>query len=492
MHSLRSRLWVIWSLTSAASLAVGWLLIQLYLASTAAQVERAEAVVSRACDMIGDRYAFYVAGTQGGGAAPTGGGWGRDLVPVVAAGLATQRGVEGGIWSDATGSVAYAFPSYEGTGPKTDVPVAELPSIRDANQDALHEEQTVVRRSRSGTQTLLLAACPLPGPFAGLTAWSMARVQGAHGYDRLRIGLGVLLALVLGIAAWVTWLTLAWGRHVRSIEAALATHDIEDLPRLPRTGERELDRVVVALNDAGQRLSAARVRSAEMAARVAASERLAGLGQVAAGLAHEIRNPMAAMRLRAENALAGDAARLRPALEANLVQIARVDRLIAELLAMTQKRPPQREQVDLPRFLADRVAEHRDQARAAGVSLTLDTALPATACFDPELIGRALDNLLLNGLRHAPPGGSVHVGAGEDATVLRIRVSDTGSGVDPALRARLFEPFATGRPDGTGLGLAIAREIAEAHGGRAVLADGGQAGAGATFILELPRVLPCR
>ena len=74
-----------------------------------------------------------------------------------------------------------------------------------------------------------------------------------------------------------------------------------------------------------------------MSARVAASERLAALGRVAAGIAHEIRNPIAAMRLKAENALAGDDARRRAALHTILGQIARLDRLIAELLAMTQR-----------------------------------------------------------------------------------------------------------------------------------------------------------
>ena len=119
------------------------------------------------------------------------------------------------------------------------------------------------------------------------------------------------------------------------------------LPRLAPTGERELDRIVAALNTAGARLAEARQRSEALAARVALSERLAALGRVAAGVAHEIRNPIAAMRLRAENALAGDDARRRAALEAILAQIARLDRLIGELLAMTQRRAPAPETVDL-------------------------------------------------------------------------------------------------------------------------------------------------
>ena len=488
MHSLRSRLWVLWVLTLAASAAVGVLLVQLYQSSTTAQVERAQAVVAHACDVVRDRYAFYVAGWDGAGAGDA--GFGRQLAAVVAAGLAAQPGVEGGIWSQAAGSLAYAYPTYAGTGPKTDLPAAELPSIRSANAEAANGEAAVLQQSRSGAQTLLLAACPLAGPVAGLTAWTMARVQQAPGYAGLRAGLGLLLALVLGIAGWVAWLTAVWGRQVRTIETALAGHDIADLPALPQTGERELDRLVAALNDAGRRLSQGRARAAELATQIAAAERLAALGRVAAGVAHEIRNPIAAMRLRAENALAGDPARHRPALEASLPQIARVDRLVAELLAMAQRRVPERVAVDLRKFLSDRAGEHRTGAEQAGVQLTTDSAA-TDACFDPELIGRALDNLLLNAIRHTPAGGRVLVQAQDSGGLVRITVSDTGAGVDPALRPRLFEPFATGRPDGTGLGLAIAREMAQAHGGRLVLAEPGGSGAGASFVLELPSGAPC-
>jgi signal transduction histidine kinase len=489
MRSLRSRLWLLWGLALAASLGVGFLLIQLYQTTTVAQVGRAEAVVVRACDAIRDRYGFYAAGWRGDGTGPADAGFRRDLLPVVQAGLANQPGIEGGIWSATAGSLAYAYPTYQGTGAKTDLPEAERPNIQAANQDAVQAEQAVLRSTATGAQTLLLAACPLDGPYSGLTAWTMTRVQRAQGYDSLRIGLGLLLLLVLGIAGWVTWLTALWGRHVRGIETALSLHDIEDLPALPRTGERELDRIVAALNDAGQRLALARGRSADMAAQVAASERLAALGRIAAGVAHEIRNPMAAMRLRTENALAGDTARHRPALEASLGQIARVDRLVGELLAMTQRRQPEPEPVETARFLQQIAAEYRERAAAAGITLVTESQAQ-TAWFDPVLMTRALDNLLLNALQHTPRGGSVVMRAAETSHGLRITVADSGGGIDPALRPRLFEPFVTGRADGTGLGLAIAREMAEAHGGQLTLDESGAPGA--CFIIELPRGAPCQ
>jgi signal transduction histidine kinase len=102
---------------------------------------------------------------------------------------------------------------------------------------------------------------------------------------------------------------------------------------------------------------------------------------------------------------------------------------------------------------------------------------------DEGLVRRVLDALLENALRHTPPGGTVTLSAAREGEVLRIAVADTGPGVPPELRAWLFEPFVTGRPEGTGLGLAIARELADAMGGRLFLAE---TGPGATFVLELP------
>jgi signal transduction histidine kinase len=487
MRSLRSRLWILWGLTLAASLAVGLLLFQLYRASTVAQVGQAEAVVQRACDLIRGQYSFYVAGWLGANTSLTDTQFRQSLIPVINAALAHQTGVEGGIWSGTVGSLAYAFPTYPGTRPKTDFPAAEGSGIKAVNAEAANAEQPVLRQSDLGSQTLLVAACPLPGPYAGMTAWTMTRVQAAPGYDRLSVGLALLFALVLGIAAWVTWLTSVWGRHVAFIETSLGSHDLETLPKMPVTGERELDRILSALNEAGRRLTQARVQSDIMAAKVAASERLAALGRVAAGVAHEIRNPMAAMRLRIENALAGDPSRQRAALETSLAQISRVDALMTELLAMTQRETPDWQDVRLAKFLLDRIEEHLHAAHEAQVSLEVVNA-DHCARFDPRLLGRAIDNILLNAIRHTPAGGHIKIRAERETGLLRLILSDTGPGIAPELSNQLFEPFATGRSDGTGLGLAIAREMVEAHGGRIVLGPTNELGSGATFIIELPQV----
>ena len=464
LHSLKVRLLGLWALSLVASVAVGILLIQLYRQSTAAQVGHADAVIARACDMIQERFGFYISGWSNPAPKQFDERLRSDLNAVVAVALAHQDGVEGGIWQTDFGSLAYAYPTYQGSGPKTDLPAAERDEIRAANLRTARDEQPFDRQTTSRTQTLLLHACPLHGPISGLTAWTMMRVQSAPGLRPLQFGFGILLALMVLMSAWLGRTLFVWGRHVRNIEIALGNAGPGGMQSVPRTGERELDRIIDALNEAGERLANARRESEQMAIRVARSERLAGLGRVAAGVAHEIRNPIAAARLQGENALAGDDCRRRQAITDMLGQVDRLDGHIAELLAMTQRVDPHPVRVDLASFLAEQAARHEEVAVAKGLTLAVGK-VEGGARLDPVLIGRVLDNLLNNAIRHAPPGGSVTLAGERGLGLLTLTVEDSGPGVPPEMQDRLFEPFVTGRPDGTGLGLAIARELVDAHAG---------------------------
>ena len=480
-YSLRARLLALWILLLASAAATAYLMFGFYSQSTAVQVAQAEVAVNRACREIIDRYAALARRSEGGIARAR-------LGPTVAAALDLYPGIEGGVWSAVEGPVAYAYPTYEGTGPKTDLPEAERDSIAAVNAQALRVDHAVAIRRPSRTQVLLVQGCPLHGPEAGLTAWTMGRahVNDGPAYTRFLAGLGFLAVTVLGSAAFLGWFLYGFSRRIARVEAALAAPrpDGEDLPRLAPTGERELDRLVDALNAAGGRLREAR-------ARVVAAERLAAVGRLAASIAHEIRNPIAAMRLKAENALvSGDPARATVALESVLGQIARVDHLLRDLLNLTQARTLTRSPTDIAALLSDCARLHEDLASAGAVRIAIEGDALRGADrpqIDGAQIARALDNLLLNALQHTPPGGRVRLTAErvavEGAVRLHLRVSDTGPGIDPAIRPGLFEPFVTGRPDGTGLGLAIVREIALAHRGAVRLIDGAPE---TTFVLDLP------
>jgi signal transduction histidine kinase len=481
MRSLRSRLLILWLMLAACGTVTGFLLLQFYQQSANAQVGRAEDSVARTCRDLADRYSFFVAG------------WNKpdditdavkqQLTNVARLALAPARGVEGGIWQAAQGSLAYAFPTYEGTGPKTDLPQAELATIREVNAQAQHDGRPVTVRQFGQSQVLVVHACPLPGPLADVTGWTMMRVFTGQGraYNQLLIGLAALALTVLGSALWLGRILYAWSRNIAQLQTTLADHEAgrADLPALPKTGERELDRLVDALNATG-------VRLAQERGRATSAERLAAVGRLAAGIAHEIRNPIAAMRLKAENALAGgDESRRTAALRAILEQVGRLDGLLRDLLAMTQRKEPRLTPVDIATFLDRTIDPHRELAAAKGVKLNVgetgEASMPPQ--FDVDQMHRALDNLILNALQNTPSGGSVMVEAGHRAVRLWLRVSDTGPGIPAAIRERLFEPFVTDRADGTGLGLAIVREIARAHGGDVTLVD---ASRGAVFEIEVP------
>jgi signal transduction histidine kinase len=401
-RSLQARLLVLLLLLVAAAVAAGVLMVGLFRPSATARIGQADAEIGRACDAIGEEYRFYGSGWPDRDTAFQNESFRTGLTAVLQTALRRRKGVEGGIWHRGSGSLAYAYPTYEG-GPKTDLPQAELPRIRQINEIATMEERPVSNSYPTPSQTLVIAACPLPGPIPELSAWTMTRVTTFAGraYEQLMAGLAILLATVLAAAAVLIQLTLSWSRHVSGIQTALAARDLAELPPIPTTGERELDQIVTALNDAGRRLGESRLRAQELARQVATAERLAAIGRIAAGVAHEIRNPIAGMRLKAENALAAGSERYRDALFVILSQIERLDRLLSRLLNITEPERARVEKVDMASFLDRCIGSVRELGQARGLRFE-SHANVETALVDPELLLRAVNNLLLNAIQAAP------------------------------------------------------------------------------------------
>src|SRR6266478_2883861 len=134
MRSLRSRLLALWIMLVVSGGATAYLLFESFQQTSNARVARSEELVARACRDIADRFQFFVSGWTGGQIDDR---LKQDLGTLVQATLSSAVGVEGGVWQADIGSLAYAFPSYEGTGPKTDLPAAELNTIREVNAEAL-------------------------------------------------------------------------------------------------------------------------------------------------------------------------------------------------------------------------------------------------------------------------------------------------------------------------------------------------------------------
>src|SRR5436309_1298757 len=163
-RSLRGRLITLLLLLFAASIAASALMLGLFRQSATAQAGQADAEIGRACDAIIGAYRFYIAAWQGPAPRPDDAVLRRDLTTVVQTALGGRPGVEGGIWHGEAGSLAYAFPTYQGSGPKTDLPQAELSRIQAVNRAALAEDRQASSRYDAASQILLVTACPLPGP----------------------------------------------------------------------------------------------------------------------------------------------------------------------------------------------------------------------------------------------------------------------------------------------------------------------------------------
>ena len=154
------------------------------------------------------------------------------------------------------------------------------------------------------------------------------------------VSLGVLFFFSLASGGLFAVFLMRWSRRFAHLTTVLATHVFDHALDIALTGDAELDRIVSVLNDFSARLTKAQAEAQQAAAALAHTDRLAALGRMAAGLAHEIRNPLATMRLKAENALAQPhpeaPGRQAQALQAMLGQIDRLERLVRSLLAMTQ------------------------------------------------------------------------------------------------------------------------------------------------------------
>jgi signal transduction histidine kinase len=439
---------ILWLSIAAVALVLGWLLLLIGRQSAGPQIARARQLTSTSCQAL-----------QAGAARmrqqfPPADGRSRPMAPAAAQAvldlaLRDQPGMEGGFWRADAGVVAYAFPTYDGTGIKRDPPSAELERIAATAQRA-QDSASLVADVRPGLrEAVAFAACPVETDDRRLVAWTLMRVPllAADTVNALILAVSLLLALVVVSGAWLGWMISRWQRQ-----------------------------------------------SSDLRRQLAQSERLATLGRVSAGLAHEIRNPLGTMRMKVENALAAPAelreARVEGALDAVLSQTARLETLVSSLLALTQPFRAERQAVDLQGWLEARRSAHAEAAQRTGVriTLTLEPELAARAkglaLFDPVQMARVFDNLLLNALAHTGEGGEIELGASRTPRgALLLWVADDGCGIPAELRDTLFEPFATSRAGGTGLGLALVREIVQGHGGKVALAE---AARGTRIEMELP------
>ena len=218
------------------------------------------------------------------------------------------------------------------------------------------------------------------------------------------------------------------------------------------------------------------------------AEQLSAVGQLAASVAHEVRNPLAAVKMLVEAALRPR--NRKPLTEDDLRvihgEVGRLEQTVQSFLDFARLPTPRRSACDLRAVLAQAVELVQARANQQEVKITVRSPEePVTADVDRSQLCTVLVNLFLNSLDAMPHGGTVDVTLeASPAAGLGLVVADTGGGIPAEMLDRLFTPFASTKPTGTGLGLSLSRRIVEEHGGR--LTGANRPEGGACFTLTLP------
>jgi len=279
--------------------------------------------------------------------------------------------------------------------------------------------------------------------------------------------LGLLVALVLGL-----FVARTIARPVRDLaDSVKGFADGRFDGDIGARGPGEIGE----LQDAFVRMVGA-IREGEQ--RLRESERLAALGRLAGGIAHELRNPLTAIRMAVETASVGDDPEAR--LEARRIalgEIERLDRTLRELLDFVRPREPQLTDVDVRALLADVVTLLQPQCDHLKVRLEMEAPDGLVLRADADRLKQALLNLVLNGAQAQPHGGLVRLRARPGV----IEVEDQGPGIRDEVKDVLLQPFVTTKAAGIGLGLAVVAQVAAEHGAALDFQTGEQ---GTTFRLR--------
>jgi len=375
--------------------------------------------------------------------------------------------------------------------------VARIEAMTDMMSVALSNAELVenLRQAESRFRTLFRAA-----PDAVLTVQLGGRVQDANDYVREITGLepGQVVgrdliefvaskderplrdALTAAFAGLPARLEVDFRRRTSPPETrvvALAAR------RLPETDPPTL--LLIGRDITGER---------ELRARLMETERLAAVGELVAGVAHEVNNPLSSISAYAQ--LLQRDSELTPAQRESVdvirAETARASQVVRDLLAFARRSAPQREPLDLNQLIERTVRLRSYELRSTNVQVALDLGAELPAVIgDARQLQQVVLNLVTNAIQAmAPVGGTLSIATRADGARVLLEVTDSGPGIPVALRARVFEPFFTTKPEGegTGLGLSVSYGIVSAHGGTIVLAERGGGEPGARFVVSLPAV----
>jgi signal transduction histidine kinase len=218
------------------------------------------------------------------------------------------------------------------------------------------------------------------------------------------------------------------------------------------------------------------------------AEHLATLGELAAGLAHEIRNPLAGIagviEIVGRDLPEGSPA--RSVFGDVRAEVQHINRIVTDLLEIARPKPPDKRPSDLIGTVEHAALFARDQASHRNIELTVRRRPLSLVEHDSGQIHQVVLNLILNAIQATEPGGAVTIEFDENEDSARISVHDTGKGIPPEILSNIFRPFFTTKGEGTGLGLSLAKRIVEDHAGHIEVES--RLGQGSRFTIVLPKV----
>ena len=424
--------------------------------------------------------------------------------------LQHEDGVEGGFYAArADALIGYAFPTHEGPGAEKGMPERERPTIENLAREAVAANAIKTFRFEGPHDAILFVAAPIHEP-SGTdqtartidevtgAAWLMERLPGIEGGQNREllfgsVGFGIAALMTALLAVFVTT-EIRSGvnivlQRLGSMEGGLpaASQEMQDRPPL-----EEFDRVLHGIDSLALALQEKIENERKLESQVRHNERLSALGQFAAGIAHELRNPLGTIRMRTQMwQRSTDAEAATRSSAVILEEIDRLDTIISRLLYFARPIQLQLQPVSLDDLCAVTVSTWADKEMAKGIQIICKATSHSVVTADRGRLLQVLDNLMENAVHSAShstaQGGSVTISTTLESDFARIDIMDNGRGFTPAALLHAMDPFYTTKDTGTGLGLSISFEIVQAHGGELLLANSEGGGADASLRLPLNR-----
>ena len=396
--------------------------------------------------------------------------------------LRTADGVEGGFYSTTENAlVGYSFPTRYGTPDSSEAanfPADTQPAIFQVAHSAALTHKLSEQVLTGMNEITLIEAVPVRrgNNYVG-SAWTMNRLSSLPGSNRFR---AYLIAVGLGISAlFCVVLTLLVVRNLQNgvmkIECGLENLETNLSSQIPASSDpREIQQIARAINRLGATLKDNLEHEKEIENRLRHAERLAALGRLVAGVAHEVRNPLSTIRLRVQMCERGtDNANIRESCAVALEEIERLNGMVNRLLSFSRPVHLRKVSVNLSRLVQQRLDSFQEKAQRAGVEFVTNFSRDGKPTeVDQNRMAQVFDNVIQNAIEAmSDSGGTLRVSVASEmnatATAWQTNVEfrDAGNGITTDTLHRIFDPFFTTKPSGTGLGLSICHELVRAHGG---------------------------